>query len=136
MPTQSLDRGRAVVKTVALQGYRRTFRKNHEISIQPRRLISRPREPDHGSYRVGQIIDALGNSYLVRFDKADASDDAPSQPMELHTLDELSRTCANCGQKLANLFKTRAEMERWIAWLNEPEKPEGDGQVVHLRKPH
>jgi hypothetical protein len=55
----------------------------------------------------------------------------------LYTLDELSRTCENCGQKLANLFETRAEMMQWIAWLNEPEKPSGQsGKVVHLKKPH
>jgi hypothetical protein len=50
---------------------------------------------------------------------------------------ELSESCENCGQKLANLFKSRADMERWIAWLETPEKPEGQtGKVVHLKKPH
>jgi hypothetical protein len=44
--------------------------------------------------------------------------------MELYTPEELSGTCERCGQKRASLFKTRAEMERWIAWANEPEKPE------------
>jgi hypothetical protein len=35
------------------------------------------------------------------------------------------------------LFKTRADMESWIAWLNKPEKPAGQsGKVVHLKKPH
>jgi hypothetical protein len=45
--------------------------------------------------------------------------------MELYTIEELSRTCENCGQKLANLFKNRADMMQWIAWLNQPEKPAG-----------
>lgn len=41
------------------------------------------------------------------------------------------------SQKLANLFKSRADMEQWIAWLNKPEKPTGhSGKVVHLKKPH
>ena len=58
-------------------------------------------------------------------------------PMELYTLEEFSRTCENCGQKLANLFKNRADMMQWIAWLNQPEKPAGQsGKVVHLKKPH
>jgi hypothetical protein len=35
------------------------------------------------------------------------------------------------------LFKTRADMEQWIAWLNKPEKPAGQSsKVVHLKKPH
>ena len=47
------------------------------------------------------------------------------------------KPCENCGQKLANLFETRAEMMGWIAWLNEPEKPSGQsGKVVHLKKRH
>ena len=41
-------------------------------------------------------------------------------------LEELSGTCQNCGQKLANLFKTRADMMRWIAWLNERRSPMGN----------
>jgi hypothetical protein len=65
------------------------------------------------------------------------SEEHPLPPMELYTLEELSRTCENCGQKLANLFKSCADMMRWIAWLNQPEKPAGQsGKVVHLKKPH
>jgi hypothetical protein len=57
--------------------------------------------------------------------------------MELYTPGELSGTCQNCEQKLANFFNTRADMMRWIAWLNKPEKPAGQsGKVVHLKKPH
>jgi hypothetical protein len=90
---------------------------------------------DHEHYRVGHIAAAVGNCYLIQFDKLEEKDPLP--PMELYTLDELSRTCENCGQKLANLFETRAEMMGWIAWLNEPEKPSGQsGKVVHLKKPH
>ena len=43
--------------------------------------------------------------------------------MELYTLEELRRTCEDCGQKLVSLFKNRADMTQWIAWLNQPEKP-------------
>jgi hypothetical protein len=32
--------------------------------------------------------------------------------MEWYTLEELSEVCENCGQKLTNLFKARADMER------------------------
>ncbi len=90
---------------------------------------------DHQHYRTGQIVAVVGNCYLIQFDKLDEKDPLP--PMELYTLEELSRVCENCGQKLANLFATRADLEQWIAWLNEPEKPTGQsGKVVHLKKPH
>ena len=63
--------------------------------------------------------------------------EAPLPPMELYTLEELSRTCEDCGQKLVSLFETRADMTQWIAWLNQPEEPTGQsGKVVHLKKPH
>jgi hypothetical protein len=88
---------------------------------------------EHEYYRTGEIVAAVGNCYLIQFDKLDA--DQPSPPMELITLEELSGKCQNCEQKLANLFNTRAEMESWIAWLNKPEKGQS-GKVVHLKKPH
>jgi hypothetical protein len=90
---------------------------------------------DHEHYRTGHIAAAVGNCYLIQFDKLEA--DHPQPPMELFTLEELSKICENCGQKLANLFQTREDMLRWIAWLSEPEKPAGQsGKVVHLKKPH
>ena len=92
---------------------------------------------DHEHYRTGHIAAAVGNCYLIQFDKVEDSEEHPLPPMELYTLDELSRTCENCGRKLADLFKNRADMMRWIAWLNQPEKPAGQsGKVVHLKKPH
>ena len=81
---------------------------------------------DHEHYRTGYIAAAVGNCYLIQFDKAEDPEERPLPPMELYTLDELSGTCQNCGQKLATCFNTRANMMRWIAWLNEPEKPAGD----------
>ena len=92
---------------------------------------------DHEHYRVGQIATAVGDCYLIQFDKLKDLEDHPLPPMELYTLEELSEVCENCGQKLANLFKSRADMERWIAWLNEPEEFVGQsGKIVHLKKPH
>ena len=92
---------------------------------------------DHEHYSTGHITAAFGNCYLIQFDKLKDSDDHPLPPMELYTLEELSGACENCGQKLANLFKSRADMERWIAWLNEPQEPAGQsGKIVHLKKPH
>ena len=58
------------------------------------------------------------------------------RPWELYTLEELSRTCEDCGQKLVSLFKTRADMTQWIAWLNQPESPKDNLARVHLKKPH
>jgi hypothetical protein len=90
---------------------------------------------DHEHYRTGQIVGTFGDCYLIQFDKLER--DELLQPMELHTLAELSATCENCDQKLANLFRSRDDMMRWIAWLTKPEKPEGQsGKVVHLKKPH
>jgi hypothetical protein len=91
---------------------------------------------DHESFRTGQIVGAIGYSYLVQFDKVSEADHP--LPLELFTLEELGRVCAHCGQKLANLFKSREDLDRWIAWLNTtPDKPTGEsGQVVSLKKPH
>ena len=90
---------------------------------------------DHEYYRVGQIVAAVGNCYLIQFDRLEL--DQPQPPAELYTLEELSGSCENCGQKRGNLFKSRADMEQWIAWLNKPEKPaDQPGKVVHLKKPH
>ena len=75
------------------------------------------------------------NCYLIQFDRLEL--DQPQPPAVLYTLEELSSSFENCGQKCANLFKSRADMEQWIAWLNKPEKPAGQpGKVVHLKKPH
>jgi hypothetical protein len=89
---------------------------------------------DHEYYRTGEIALAVGTCYLIQFDRLES--DQPQPPAELYTLEELSSNCENCGQKRGNLFKTRADMEQWIAWLNKPEKPAGSGKVVHLKKPH
>ena len=51
---------------------------------------------------------ALGNCYLIQFDRLEL--DPPQPPAELYTLEELSGSCENCGQKRANLFKSRADM--------------------------
>jgi hypothetical protein len=90
---------------------------------------------EHEHFNTGEIVAAVGNCYLIQFDRLEL--DQPQPPAELYTLEELSGSCENCGQKRANLFKSRADMEQWIAWLNKPEKPEGQsGKVVHLKKPH
>jgi hypothetical protein len=90
---------------------------------------------DHEHYRTGQVVAAIGNCFLIQFDKLKA--DHPTPPMELFTLEGLSGTCEDCGQKRASLFNSRPDMERWIAWLEAPEKPAGQsGKVVHLKKPH
>jgi hypothetical protein len=90
---------------------------------------------DHEHYRIGYIAAEVGNCYLIQFDEVEDPEKRPLPPMELYTLDELSQTCQNCGQKLANLFRTRADMMRWIAWLNKPEKSAVESsKVVHLRK--
>ena len=93
--------------------------------------------PDHEHYRAGQIVAVVGNCFLIQFDQAKNTADDPPPPLELYTAEELSESCENCGQKLANLFKSCADMERWIAWLETPEKPEEQaGRVVPLKKPH
>ena len=64
---------------------------------------------DHEYYRTREIVADVSNCYLIQFDQLEA-DQLP--PMELLTLKELSGRCQNCGQKLANLFKTRADREQ------------------------
>ncbi len=54
-------------------------------------------------YRTGQIVGAVGDCYLIQFDKLEM--DQPLPPMELHTLGELSAICQNCDQKLASLVQ-------------------------------
>jgi hypothetical protein len=90
---------------------------------------------DHEHYSTGEIVAALGNCFLIQFDGVELGQPLP--PAELYTLEELSGTCKDCGQKRANLFRSRDDMEHWIAWLNKPEKPEGQfGKMVHLKMPH
>jgi hypothetical protein len=48
--------------------------------------------------RTGHIAAAVGNCYLIQFDKMEESEARPLPPMELYTLEELSRTCEDCGQ--------------------------------------
>jgi hypothetical protein len=121
------------VRTAAQQ--RRHLMKDHQSNLVGMFLVLEA--TDHEHYRTGHIAAAVGNCYLIQFDKVEDSEEHPLPPMELYTLDELSRTCENCGRKLADLFKNRADMMRWIAWLNQPEKPAGQsGKVVHLKKPH
>jgi hypothetical protein len=91
-------------------------------------------DPGHEYYRTGEIIAAVGNAYLIQFDKMRA---ALLPPLELHTLEQLSGTCPDCDQKLASLFRTRAEMAEWIERVNAPEAPaEPLGKIVNLKKPH
>jgi hypothetical protein len=47
----------------------------------------------HEHYRTGHIAAAVGNCYLIQFDKMEESEAPPLPPMELYTLEELSRTC-------------------------------------------
>ena len=90
---------------------------------------------DHEYYRTGEIVVAVGNCYLIPIRQVGVRPTAAAGGA-LH-LEELSSSCENCGQKCANLFKSRADMEQWIAWLNKPEKPaDQPGKVVHLKKPH
>ena len=66
---------------------------------------------DHEHYRIGQIVAAVANRYLIQSDKLD---EKFTLPRWTNTLEELSRECENCGQKLANLFATRA------VWAGSP----------------
>jgi hypothetical protein len=58
-------------------------------------------------------------------------------PLELYTLEQLSGICPDCDRKLASLFKTRTEMDKWIEWVNAPETSvEPLAKVVNIKKPH
>ncbi len=43
---------------------------------------------DHEHYRIGYIAAAVGNCYLIQFDKVEESEERPLPPMELYTLEE------------------------------------------------
>jgi hypothetical protein len=92
---------------------------------------------DHEHYRTGKIVAASGDCFLIQFDWLKERADRPPPPMELITIEELNAVCEHCGQKVANLFESRADLERWVTWLETPEKPTGEtDKVVGLRKPH
>jgi hypothetical protein len=91
-------------------------------------------DPGHEYYRTGEIVAAVGDCYLIQFDRMRA---ALPPPLELHTLEQLSGTCPDCDQKLASLFRTRAEMAEWIERVNAPEAPaEPLGKIINIKKPH
>ena len=90
---------------------------------------------DHAYLNTGEIVGVAGNSYIIQFDKLDAAH--PPRPLEVHTAEELSDICQCCGLKVANMFKTRAEMDSWLDWMNRPQTPpEPRGKIVQLKKPH
>jgi hypothetical protein len=91
--------------------------------------------PDHQSFRIGRIVTAVGDSFLIQLETLEANHPGVS-PMELATAEELSAVCPS-GIKLVSLFKTRDDMTAWIDWVTTPEKParQTGSKIVQI-KPH
>ena len=71
---------------------------------------------DH--YRTGKIIAADG-AYLLEYDW-----DKVRTPLELVSLEELMAvSCEACRDKHFSLFRTRADLDAWDAWIGEPAEP-------------
>jgi hypothetical protein len=90
---------------------------------------------DDGEYfRTGTVAAAVGSGgYLIEFDVM--KEGCPRPPLEIFTTEELVKVCRGCNDKRVSLFKSRVAMERWLAWMNAPDKSAGEGpKVVHLRK--
>jgi hypothetical protein len=90
---------------------------------------------DDEGYRTAEIVAAVGGShYLVQFNnmKKMAPDAPPLLPLLLYAAEELSQDC-DCGLKKFNLFRSRADMNQWIAWLDQPSPHKASGKVVHLK---
>ena len=58
---------------------------------------------DHEHYRIGHIAAAVGNCYLIQFDKLEEKDPLP--PMELYTLDEQLNRAVAVRPPLARLTR-------------------------------
>ena len=67
---------------------------------------------DHEYYRTGEIVLAVGNCYLIQFNRLEL--DQPQPPAELCTLEELTSTCENCGQKRA-IPDALLKAKKWAA---------------------
>ena len=67
------------------------------------------------TYRTGKIT-AAGDAYLLEFDC-----DKVQTPLELVSLAELMSVCCEAGRnKCFSLFRTRADLDTWLAYLDEP----------------
>jgi hypothetical protein len=87
--------------------------------------------PDYEYFRAGEIVAAVGNSFLIQFDGGD-----PPPPMELVSIDTLSNVCPDCNVPRALFFKSRAHLERWSDLMNEPDPATQHGSKVVALKPH
>src|SRR6266478_6391806 len=104
----------------------------------------------HEHYRTGHIAAAVGNCYLIQFDKMEGSEAPPLPPMELYTLEELSRTrwrlsrdcCAANHWNVAR--ETNVSIARLSEWreralagaataLKERERDDRDDEIARLK---
>jgi hypothetical protein len=93
-------------------------------------------DDDGEGFRTGEIVAAVDSSHcLVQFDnmKESLPGAPPLMPLTLYAIEELSHGCGGCGQKNFSLFKSRADMNKWITWLDEPSPHKASDKVVHLK---
>jgi hypothetical protein len=86
---------------------------------------------DNGeSYRTGKVTDLVAeNVYLLAFDNM--SNDSVPPHLELAGIEEMTSVTPD-GSKQFSFFKTRADLDAWMEWLNSP--PDSKTKVVSLVK--
>ena len=79
---------------------------------------------DHEHYRAGHIAAAVGNCYLIQFEKVEEPEEHPLPP---HGVVRPRGAVPDLRELWPETCQfVREDMMRWIAWLNQPESPQGD----------
>jgi len=88
-------------------------------------------ESDEDGFRTGEVKTVIGDSFLIQFDTLSGNG---GSPLRLISFEELKYATWKSDSTMPSygFFDTREELNRYIAWLQEPgEKP----RVVELA-PH
>lgn len=81
------------------------------------------------SFRTGQFKSRIDDgAYLIQHD--DMTDgELPIVPMQIVDLCDLTETL-ECGHKRFSIFATRADLDKWLEWLETP----SEGKVIRMVK--
>lgn len=86
---------------------------------------------DGGEYFVtGEILSEVKDGvYMVSTDSFGPTE--VTRPLELMAVEDMLGYSPD-GMPIISLFKSRADLDEWVEWLNSPEKP----NVINLVKPN